>query len=57
MSSTTLTRRAPRVRIPHLHLSLTHRRSRSFEDALEQLEAIDHRAAHDLVIKARRDGL
>jgi hypothetical protein len=57
MTSTTVARRAARLRRPHLHLALPGRRIRGFEDALDQLAAIDHRAANDLLLKARRDAL
>lgn len=56
-TDTTFTRRAPRVRLPHLHLSLPHRREQSFDAALVELGAIDPRMAHELVAIARHQGL
>ncbi len=53
MTSTTVARRAPRVRLPHLHLSLPQRRNRSYENALAELGAIDPRMADELAAIAR----
>lgn len=57
MSSTTFTRRVPRVRFPSLSLPFPGRRDRSLERTLDELHAIDPRMAHEVWAMARHQGL
>ena len=57
MSSTTITRRVPRVRFPSLSLPYPRRRDRTLENTLAELHAIDPRMAHEVWAMARHQGL